>query len=188
VAIDAPRKVNYNGPVKLESDTKVGFPRERVWQTYVEDLEKLVEYLPNVSLIERKSREEAGDVVKLVRLWTAKATLPDVARSIVKPNMMQWTDYASWDRRSFRCDWRIESGALPKALECSGSTLYEETSSGCLVSLRGDLAIHPEHVPGVPRIFARTIQPIVERVIVAGIEPNLRGIAGGVEKYLKARG
>jgi hypothetical protein len=173
--------------VKLESDTKIAFPREQVWNTYVEELEKLIEYLPNVSNIERKSREEAADVIKLVRLWTAKATLPDVAKSIVKPNMMQWTDYASWDHGKYRCDWRIESGALPKALECGGSTLYEETSSGCLVSLRGNLTIHPEHVPGVPRILARTIQPIVERVIVAGIEPNLRGIASGVEKYLKAR-
>jgi hypothetical protein len=180
--------VNYKDVVKLESDTKIGFPREQVWNTYVEELEKLVEYLPNVARIERKGREEAAEVIKIVRLWTAKATIPDVAKSIIKPNMMQWTDYATWDHRSFRCEWRIESGALPKALECTGTTLYEEASSGCLVSLRGDLVIHPEHVPGVPRFLARTIQPIVERVIIAGIEPNLRGIAGGVEKYLKARG
>lgn len=174
--------------MKVEADSRVSFSRERVWSVYLDELENMVEFLPNVSRIERKSREETGGMVKIVRLWTAKAKLPDAASSFIKPHMLQWTDYASWDRATWRCSWRIETGALPGAVECSGQTIYEETSASVsVVSLRGELHIHPEKVPGVPRLLSRTLQPLVERVIVAGIEPNLRGVAGGVEKYLKAK-
>jgi hypothetical protein len=174
--------------VKLEADSRVRFSRDRVWKTYLDDLENLVEFLPNVARIERKSREETGGVIRIVRLWTAKARLPDVAASIIKPHMLQWTDTANWDPKTYRCEWRIESGALPKALDCRGATIYEETSAtASVVSLRGEIVVHPEHVPGVPRLFASTVRPLVERVIVAAIEPNLRGVAAGVEKYLEAQ-
>ncbi len=175
--------------MKLEANSRIAFPLDRVWQVYLDELENLVEYLPNVSRIERKGREEVDGTVKIVRLWTAKAKLPDVAAKVIRPEMLQWTDYATWDAKARRCEWRIESGALPKALECNGYTLYEQASdSASSVALRGDIVVHPEHVPGVPRLLARTVQPIVERVIVAAIEPNLRGVATGVEKYLRAKG
>lgn len=174
--------------MKLEADSRIAFPRERVWQTYLEELEWLAEFLPNVRSIERKDREEIDGLVKITRLWTAKADLPGPAQAVIKPHMLQWTDYAGWDPKNWRCDWRIETGAFPDAVLCNGATTYEETSSSAtLVSIRGEIVVRPEKVPGVPRFLAGTVKPIIERVIVAAIAPNLKGVAAGVEKYLAAK-
>ncbi len=79
--------------MKLEADARISFPRELVYSTYRDRLPELVPYLPNITGITVKSREDEGQVSKLLNVWDAQAEIPKVAQAIIKPEMASWLDH-----------------------------------------------------------------------------------------------
>ena len=79
--------------MKLEAVATLSFPRPLVFSTYRDRLPQLVPHLPNVEKIEVLEREEApggeAGVVRLLNLWFAKADVPKVAQSVIKPEMLR---------------------------------------------------------------------------------------------------
>jgi hypothetical protein len=158
-----------------------------VFHTYRDQLPETVPYLPNVSSIEVKERSDLDGHTKLVNLWTAKTDIPSIARKFVKPEMLQWTDYADWDPANWTCHWRIETHAFPGLVECTGSTSFHEAGEGRTeLRVDGKLVMHLEKAH-VPRLLAGSVQPIIEKIVVGNLRPNLLSTGEGVEKFLLAR-
>lgn len=175
---------------KLETNDTVDFPREQVYTTFRDDLLEFVDHLPDIESIEVKERERVDDnTIKIVNLWEAKNTeVPTMARKFVKPEMLQWHDYATWKQDEWVCEWRMEVGFLEDAIDCTGETRYlkngEESTN---IEIRGDLQVDASEIPGVPSLLAGKVGDAVENFVVKLIEPNLTDVNRGLETYLESQ-
>jgi nitrogen fixation protein len=171
--------------MKLDIDSRIPFPRALVYETYRDHMGDLVPYLPNVKSIEVVERKEADGKVTLKNLWWAKTEIPKVAQSILKPEMLSWYDWATWDQATFSNVWHLELRAMKDVVECKGGNRFVEAGpNACILELRGDLTLHLKHVPGLPRMLAGTLGPTIEKFVVSMLKPNLTEVAKGIETYL----
>lgn len=172
--------------MELNAQTRINFPRELVFRTYRDKLPELVQFLPNVSSIVVKEREDEGARTRLVNLWTAKTEIPAAAQRFLKPEMLMWNDHADWDASSYTCHWRIETLAFTEAVICSGRTVYTEQGDATELQISASLELHLDKAK-IPRLLAGSIKPVVERVVIANLKPNLLATGQGIEKYLQSQ-
>lgn len=165
----------------------VAHSRETVFTTFRDQLLELVPHLPDVESIEVEDREQIDEsTTKVTNLWKAEPEeVPRLARSFIKPEMLEWTDYATWRQEEWECDWEIEVGFLTDAVDCEGTTRYLAKSDGeTEVVIQGYLEVDAKQIPGVPRFGAGKIGSAVEKFVVRLITPNLTNINRGLESYL----
>jgi hypothetical protein len=174
--------------MELRADARIAFPRGTVFATYRDDMLKLLPYLPNVQGIEVQSRKDDGPRVEVVNVWRGGGDIPGAIRAVLGESMLAWTDYATWDATSFRCEWRNETHAFADAIRSSGrNTFLDDGPSGTLVEIRGTLDVDAKKIRGVPSLFAGKIGRAIEEFLVAKIRTNLVETARGLEKYLADR-
>lgn len=177
--------------MKIESDVRLSFPRDVAFRAYRDELPQLVPHLPNVRSIEVKEREAApGGVAtrtRLLNLWRAKADIPAVAQSIIKPEMLAWEDHALWDEADWTCQWRVVPHFFAERIRCSGKNTFVPDGAGVILQLRGELDVDVKGLPGVPRLLASTVGHGIEKFVVALLTPNLTSVGKGLERYLQSR-
>jgi len=168
----------------------IEFPIESVFGAHRDHLTELVEYLPNVDEIIIESREEDGDVVRLLNTWKAAQTeVPSLLRPFVKPELLKWTDRAAWNESERICHYDIELGFLKDAISCKGVNRMATTPEGhTSVTMEGNISVDAKKIPGVPRFMAAKVSAAVEKFIVKMITPNLKNTNDGVRAFLEARG
>lgn len=175
----------------IETTDEIAHDRETVFKTYRDELVELVPHLPDIEEITVESREEVDDnTTKLVNIWEAEPQeVPRVARSFIKPEMLKWTDYATWREDDWECDWEIEVGFLPDAVSCEGTNRYLEKDEGKTeIMIDGELSVDASKISGVPKFGSGKIGNIVENFVVKLITPNLTKVNRGIEKYLASKG
>ena len=172
---------------RLNVDDEVDFDRQEVFETFRDDLIELIDYLPNIEDIEVDSYErQDDDTVEVVNIWKAtEKDIPTLARKFIKPEMLQWTDYATWHQNDWVCEWEMEVGFLKDAITCTGQTRYLDAGEGkTKIHIDGDLEVDAKQIPGVPRLVANKVGDAVEGFVVKLIEPNLTDVNRGLERYL----
>lgn len=177
--------------MKIEANATIAFPRELSFQTYRDHLPDLVPYLPNVKRIDVKEDESnAGGVASRTRklnIWHAKADVPTIAQSIIKPEMLSWEDHAVWDESAWTCEWKVKPAFFAEAIRCEGKNQFVDQGTTCVLQIRGDLEIDATRIKAIPRLLAGTIGPAIEKFVVALLTPNLTSVSKGVEQYLRAK-
>ena len=164
----------------------ISFPREQVFKAQRDQMPELASYLNDIESITVEEREDDGPISKLVNLWIAGGTdIPAAARSFVKPEMLRWTDYATWNQDEWKCDWKLVLGFLQDAVSVSGTTSFAEQGERTTVTIAGDITIRAEKIPGVPRFMAGKIGPVVEKFVINLIRPNLKKTSEGIGSYLR---
>ena len=174
---------------KINTTDSVDFSRKLVFETFRDDLEELVPYLPDIESITQKDREDIDDqTTRVVRLWKAQdEEVPTIARKFIKPEMLQWTDTATWKEDQWTCDWEIEVGFLSDAITAKGTNTYKEKGEDRVeIIIEGTLEVDAKQIPGVPRMLAGRVGKAVENFVVKMITPNLTNVNRGMEKYLAA--
>lgn len=175
--------------MKLEVTTEIPFPRQRVFEVYRDQLPELVPYLPNILGIEVRGREDEGQVTRLVNRWRGGGEIPAAARAVLSEKLLEWDDHALWEQAGFTTDWRVEVPAFKDAVRASGRNHFLELGlERTRFTIVGELSIDAGRIPGIPRLIARTVAPVVERFLVAAIRPNLVEVTRGVERFLRERG
>ena len=135
--------------MNIHSESVLSFPLDKVYQTYRDRLPEIAAYMPDVKEIRVLSRDDVAGGVKIHNRWFASAKLPSVAEKVIKPEWMQWDDYATWDDAQRHVDWHLEIPALGDQVRCSGRNSFWE-ADGTLVRLTGDLQINLQKLPGMP--------------------------------------
>jgi hypothetical protein len=172
--------------MKFTVNDEIAFPLDLVFPTYRDKLHEMLDYMDNVDKIEVKSREESGDVVKLLNHWHGSASdIPAPLRPVIKPDSLSWLDKATWDTARHRVDWEITLPALPEAVTAKGFTMYKEDGDVTLVQISGEFLIHPDKVPGVPTFVAKRLAPTLEKFVIGLLQPNLKKSNQAVEEYLE---
>jgi len=171
--------------MKFTLVTEVGHPRDLVFEVQRDHLPDLVSYLPNVDAIERVMREEDGDIVRLRNEWRGSTSeIPAVLRPLVKPEWSAWTDEAEWDQGQWRCSWQTHLNIFPGAITSKGTTSFEEEGNETVVTVHGEFSIDPAKVTGIPLSLAKRVGPVIEKVVLGTLEPNMRRTFEAVEEYI----
>jgi hypothetical protein len=170
---------------RIDIKDTIVYDRDTVYETFRDKLLELQPYLPDIEEIIQESYERDGDDVHIVNIWkAADEEVPAIASKFIKPEMLQWTDRATWHDDAKACDWDMEVGFLQEAISCDGTTYYREKGDGTEVHITGDLRVDASKIPGVPRLLAKKVGGAVEKFVVKMITPNLTEVNRGMEKYL----
>lgn len=169
--------------INIQDD--INFPLERVYPSFRDNLSGLADYLPNIKEIIVEKNERLDDnTVELVNLWKATGEeVPKIASAFIKPEMLAWTDYATWHDGEHYCAWRMVVGFLPEAVTCSGTTRYTASGDKTQVHIQGELCVDAKKL-GVPRLVAGKLSSAVEEFVVKLITPNLKATNRAMEKFL----
>mgnify|MGYP001597702053 CR=1 FL=1 len=166
-------------------------PVDAVFTVMRDKLPDLVPFLPEVESIEVLERHDDGPgKVRFVNLWQGKAdAAPKVVRPFVTASMLRWKDHAEWDDAARKVAWRLEPFNFGSLFECKGEDVFAAMPDGrTKMMIKGTLNIYPERIPGVPSFLAKRLRPDVEKFVVNLVTPNLRGVAGGIPRYLASKG
>ncbi len=165
--------------MKFHADAIIAHPREIAYPILRDELADVAQFMPNISRIDvGEATQEADGVTTFVNVWHADAKIPSIARPLIKPHLMQWTDHARWVSAEFLTEWRGIPAFMADRIHVSGTNTYEDLGDGtCLFAIDGDIEVDP------PRI-ARGIKSILEHFVVDLLRPNLRSTAQALEDYL----
>ena len=174
--------------MRIHSESLIHHPREAVFAAYRDELADIAAYMSDIREIRVMSREDSGETTTLHNVWIAQREIPAFARNILKPEMLQWDDYASWQQADWTCDWKLETRVFTDSVRCGGSNSFVAVNDNTTrVGLEGYLEIELKQIPGVPRLLAGKLAPKVESFIVSLITPNLKEVNASLEAYLDAK-
>ena len=171
---------------KIDIRDHVAFPMDKTYPAFRDKLPEVAPYLPDVESITVKERTEVdADTLKLINLWkAAQAEIPSLAKAFIKPDMLKWEDHAVWHDEQKYCEWNMVVSFLPEAVTCKGRTSYTSDGERTQVHIDGELSVDAGKIPGVPRLLAGKVGPVIEAFVVKLITPNLRATNRAMEKYL----
>ncbi len=173
--------------MKINVSDELPLPAEEVFLLIRDRMPELVPYLHDIEDIIVTERVDDGDSVRIVNLWRGSLDkVPSPVMKFVKPDLATWNDHAVWTTADRTATWRLEPRVGAKIFECEGTTRIVEIDDGrCRLVLDIDLNIHPERVPGVPRLLARRFGGRVEGFIAGLLTPNMKNLAGSVRAWAK---
>lgn len=172
--------------MEIRSESRIHYPRERVYRAYRDQLPAIAAHMPDIREIIVHSREEQDGVVKILNEWVSDRDIPAVVAKVIRPEHLRWNDHATWHDADFYVDWVIETRAFTDAVRCSGRNSMIADGDGTIVRLEGSLEISVKGIPGVPSFLAKRLAPQVERFIVGLITPNLKNTNTSLQDYLDA--
>ena len=172
--------------MRLFVEDVIAHSQAAVYDTQRNRMPELAAFLPNIDEIQMLEREEREGGVRIVNPWKAAASdIPRVIRPFVKPDMLQWHDYAEWFDEGFYCTWRLKIGFMTEQVDVRGKTSFLDLGDGrskCVVD--GELTVDHTNLPGVPRLLAKKVVGEVERFVVKLLTPNLTSVNRGIERFL----
>jgi hypothetical protein len=169
----------------------VKVPVDQVWLAIRDRLDELVPYLDEIDSVAVQERSELqnGDVA-LVNLWRAKAKFPAVLSSVIKTDMLTWTDRAVWHEKDRKCSWRIELHFAPDRTRCAGVTAFEPAlgGKGTRITFAGEFTLNAKGLPGVPVLLESTVAAAAESFVASLIPGNFRKLAMAAESLVNVPG
>ncbi|HEX4136320.1 MAG TPA: SRPBCC family protein [Bryobacteraceae bacterium] len=152
-------------------------PLDEVWRAIRDRLDELVPHLDDVQSVVVEHREELPDgSVRLINLWRGKANIPAVLNSVIKPELLAWTDRAVWNLSTRECAWQIEMHFDRERTKCRGVTKFEPAigGKGTRVTFSGEFAMNAKGMRGVPAFLESTVEAGVEAFVTSLIPRNFR--------------
>jgi hypothetical protein len=172
--------------VELSSKTIIAAPLNVVYDLVKNDLAKIVPYLPNVERIEVLEKAQEGNKTNIVNKWFAKADMPSAVKRFVKPEIFSWKDTAVWDDEATEVKYSLESFLANDLFDAHGHNTFRAIGENeTEFTVNCSVKIYPEKVPGVPRLLARTVSPVIETLVEKLLGPNLSSLGTGINDYLK---
>lgn len=182
--------------MKFKETGKVLHPAPTVLGILIDSMEEIAPFLPNVASIETRSRSELDDGrIRIVRRWQGRSdSAPGPLRPFLSDDLMAWIDTAIWSPGEYRVEWSQTTCAkgVDALYECSGVNWFEphpkDPERATRVRITGDLHVHPERLPGIPRFLGERMAPQIEKFVIDLITPNLTDLAKGLQGCLDAGG
>lgn len=175
----------------FKSVTVVKAPVETVWGAMRDDLPEIAALLDDIESVTFVEREpvEPG-VVRIVNIWQAAPNLPAAVARHVSPEMLAWTDTATWMNETRTCAWTIEPHYARDYMHCSGATRFEPAigGRGTRITFRGEIgwAREGEGPKGLEGLFNRGIETVLPRVIPSVFQKLTKAVARHLEEQARA--
>ena len=173
--------------MKFEFTEKITYPVERVFPLLRDNTKALVPHLPNIIDLKRiETRELEGNRLHTVKEWTGTpSSVPPVMRPFVASDNLKWLDHADWDNEKHTVTWRMETTTFTGLYTCEGVNYVRDIGNGhCEVQITGNLTVHGDKLPGVPRLLGRKMAPTIEKWVVGNVTPNIASMPVACQSYL----
>jgi hypothetical protein len=178
--------------VDFEYVEHISHPVDKVFEVLQNHLTVLIPRLPGVDAIEEESRVVEGTTTRITNLWHGNsASAPAPARPFVTRKMTTWRDHAVWDADKREVQWRFETLHFDKLYDCSGVHYFTDEANsdgsvGAQLRITGALSVYPARVPGVPKLVARSVAPMIEQFLIEMVTPSLKELPLAVQGHLDA--
>jgi hypothetical protein len=167
----------------------VKVPVEEIWLAIRDRLGELVPHLDEIQSVAVQERLTLpnGDV-SLTNLWHAKAKFPAILSSVIKSDMLMWTDRARWQASDHVCVWTIELHFAPDRTRCTGATTFEPAlgGRGTRITFAGEFGLNAKGLPGVPSLLEGAVAAAAEIFVTSLIPSNFRKLAMAAETLVAA--
>ena len=171
----------------LKVQESVNRPINDVYELVRDNLDKLVPYLPNVEKIDVKKHAPTGDnKVEVINHWYGKADIPGMLKKFISPEIFSWKDVATWNDQEKAVEYRLESFLANDLFDAKGKNFFIDNGDGTTdLKITCTVKIYPEKVPGIPRLLAKKVTPMIEALLEKLLGPNLTSLGTGLQKYFQ---
>jgi hypothetical protein len=166
----------------------IKFPVDIAWNTMLDRLPDIANDVDDLESITEIERTAQGDgIVRVVNVWKAKPKFPAMVMKYINPDMLAWTDTATWIEKEKKADWSIRSHHFHEEMHCKGMTTFETAmgGKGCRLTFSGSLEWKGKVFSSGLGIFDSTISKAVEGVLTQMIPSNFRRITEVMSKYIE---
>jgi hypothetical protein len=175
--------------MQLQHTDVIDAPLEQVYAIVKDKLPEVVPFLPNIKqikVLEYKKKDDGKTYV--TNQWYAEASVPALVQKFLSEDLFSWKDIAVWDDSKYEVEYSLESLVGKDIYTATGRNVFKACGEGKTeLTLTCQIEIYPERIPGVPKLIARKVQPVVEQLIEKMLGPNLTSLGDGIRSYLKSR-
>ena len=97
---------------------------------------------------------------------------------------LTWLDHARWVASENAVYWRMEFPLLKQYVEASGCNVMEPDGEQTVITVNGELLLDFSSVRFMPKLVANRLIGQTEKFVLKMIEPNLKKINRGLERFL----
>lgn len=171
--------------MRIHSESVVSHPEVTVYEAYRDRLPEIAAYIPDIQAIRAESRKDQDGEVHIHNVWVGDREIPVFARGFLKPEMLEWDDYARWSDEERVVRWELKLRVFRESMSCSGiNTFVAEGEGATKVTVEGELDLDLKSIPGVPKMLAKGLKPKVEKFIISLITPNLEQVNVSLQRFL----
>lgn len=163
------------------------FSAEVVFKTFRDRMDEYVKHVPNITDIKIKSREDVdARITKMQCDWGGLGQIPSVIRNILKPEMIRWEDWQTWDAEKLTNDWIIKPFYFREFVKCEGQWRYEPLGENRSRAVcKGVFIVRITKFPPFPEFLCRKASPLIEQMIGGYLKPNLQATFRAVKKFIE---
>jgi hypothetical protein len=173
----------------MRIDVKYEFPfaAEDIYTMFKDRMMDYVGYCPNLTKIAIMDTEVVDDNITKMRVqWFGLGQIPQMIRSILKPEMISWEDWETWDKNALECRWVIKPYYFREFVKCEGAWKFNPIAENkCLATCKGVFEVRITKFPPFPDFLVKKASPLIEGMIGGYLEPNLKSVFKAVSS-LKA--
>ena len=162
------------------------FPAETVFLTFRDRMQEYVKCTPNITDIIIKHREVVDEnTLKMQCDWGGMGQIPAPVRAILKPEMIRWEDWQTWDHKAMTNTWIIKPFYFREFVKCEGVWKYTPRGDDkCVVSCEGIFEVKITRFPPFPEFICRQASPLIERMIGGYIPSNMKSTFKAIKKFI----
>ena len=168
---------------KVEKKINLAAPRSKVWKTYRDELVNIGQSMPAVESIEVLNRTEKDNIVKLENRWNISGNIPKTIKNIIPKNLLTYKDIALWDQTKMICFFEEEPSDGSGIYNCKGQNIFEEDNTGTILTIKLELTIYPDKIPGIPTFLISPLISNIEKFVSKEVAKNLEATAKLVVEY-----
>lgn len=174
--------------MKIDVKEEFPFPAEVVFRTFRDRMDEYVKYTPNITDIVIKNREIVSDTVLTMQCdWGGLGQIPEHVRKILKPEMLRWEDWQTWDSTRLTNEWIIKPFYFREFVTCNGVWTYvPKGENNCLVKCEGVFVVKITKFPPFPKFVCELASPAIEKVIGGYIPSNMKSTFRAIKKFIDA--
>ena len=107
-------------------------------------------------------------------------------KKFLSPEIFSWKDVAAWDNSEKAVEYRLESFLANDLFDAKGKNFFIDNGDGTTdLKITCTVKIYPEKVPGIPRLLAKKVTPMIEALMEKLLGPNLTSLGKGLQKYFE---
>ena len=171
--------------MELTTKSIIERPSEEVYELVRDNLEKIVPFLPNVEKIEVKKHAPIDDDnTEVINHWYGKVEMPSLLKKFLVPEIFSWKDVAHWDNKNKCVEYKLQSFLANDLFDAQGKNVFKDLGDGTTeLSISCSVKIYPDKVPGVPRLLASKVKPMIETLLEKMVGPNMTSLGEGLKEY-----
>ena len=174
--------------MKIQVKDEFPFPAEVVFKTFRDRMDEYVKHTPNITDIKIKNREEVSDtIIKMQCDWGGMGQIPEAVRKILKPEMLRWEDWQTWDSDKLTNEWIIKPFYFREFVTCNGVWTYiPKGEDKCIVKCEGVFIVKITKFPPFPPWLCKQMSPLIEKVIGGYVPGNMKSTFRAIKKFIAA--